>query len=309
MKLFPITLLTAVFLSTVAEYFSIMGLISLFAAAPIPVAIMGISLGVAKLVAASWVFRNWSVAPSVLKYYLVVAVLILSFITSMGIFGYLSKAHSDQNLISGDTLAKLSLYDEKIKVAKENIETKRKTLNQLDETVSQVMSRSTTEFGAERAYAIRKSQAAERARILKEIDLDQKTISKLNDERAPIAAEIRNIEAELGPMKYIAALIYGDNPDTNLIERAIRWVILIIVFVFDPLAILLLIAANISIKQNRGEIITPVSAPEGDFTNFFDTTPNKQSEKETSKPAEEERNWSPEMYERASNFLHPYRKS
>jgi hypothetical protein len=302
MILLLLTLITAILLSGVAAYFSIVGLIAIFAAAPIPIAIMGSSLELAKLVAASWVYRNWTVAPSAIKYYFTAAVVILSLITSMGIFGYLSKAHMDQSLVSGDILARILIYDEKIKVAKENKDANRKTIKQLDEAVDQTMARSTDEKGADKASQLRRSQTKERARLLQEIETEQKKISQFTEERAPIAAEARKVEAEVGPVKYIAALMYGDNPDQNLLEKAVRWVTIIIVLVFDPMAILLLIAANFSLKQRRGEEITAVEKPETPATNFFEEPILQEPVvEETSQDKKE--GWSPEMYRRARHEI------
>jgi hypothetical protein len=169
----------------------------------------------------------------------------------MGIFGFLSKAHSDQSLVSGDVQSRIAVYDEKIKTEKENIDANRKVLKQLDEAVDQVMGRSTDEKGAEKAVAIRKAQQKDRGRITQEIAQSQKTISTLNSERAPIAAEVRKVEAEVGPIKYIASFIYGSNPDANLLEKAVTWVIIIIVAVFDPLAVILLLASQYSFQWFR----------------------------------------------------------
>jgi len=180
-----------------------------------------------------------------------VAVIVLMMITSMGIFGYLSKAHNDQNLVSGDVAAKIAVYDEKIKTEKDNIDANRKILKQLDEAVDQVMARSQDEKGADKAVAIRKAQQKDRGRISQEITESQKKISALNDERAPIAAEVRKVEAEVGPVKYIAAFIYGSNPDSSILERAVTWIIILIVIVFDPLAVILLLASQISFQNFR----------------------------------------------------------
>ena len=244
-----ITLLSAISLSAIAAYYSVIGLMAIFAASPIPIAIMGGALEFSKLIAASWAYKNWSVAPRFLKYYFTVAVIILMFITSLGIFGYLSKAHNDQNLVSGDVSAKIAMIDEKIKVEKDNIDVNRKTLKQMDEAVDQVMVRSTNEKGAEKAANLRKAQQTERSRILKEIETYNKRISTLNEERAPIATEIRKVEAEVGPIKYIAALIYGDSVDSNLLDKSVRFVIILLVLVFDPMAVLLIIAGNFSLRQ------------------------------------------------------------
>lgn len=248
-----LTLLTALVLSSIAAWYSILGLTAIFAAAVIPVIIMGGALEIAKVVTTIWLHKFWHRAGWVLKLYLVPAVIALAFLTSMGIFGFLSKAHSDQSLVSGDVTAKIALFDEKIKIAKENIDANRKALKQLDEAVDQIMGRSTSEQGADKAVAIRRSQQKERGRLLQEIEAEQKKISQLNEQRAPIAAEVRKVEAEVGPIKYIAALIYGDNPDSNLLERAVRWVIILIVAVFDPLALTLVLSANSSRAWEKEE--------------------------------------------------------
>jgi hypothetical protein len=251
-----LTFFTGIAISTIAIYYSVLGLASIFSAAAFSVVIMGTVLEVGKLVTAWWLKANWYKTPWTLKGYLTIAVITLMLITSMGIFGYLSKAHSDQNLVSGDIQAKLILIDEKIKVSRENIDSARNQLKQLDAAVDQIISRTTSEQGAARSDQIRRSQAKERARLFKEIETEQSTIQKLNEEAAPIRAEVRAVEAEVGPIKYIAALIYGDNPDQNLLEKSVVWVILTIVFVFDPLAVLLLLASQMSFQwalQERDE--------------------------------------------------------
>jgi hypothetical protein len=210
---------------------------------------MGGALEFSKLIAASWAYKNWSVAPRFLKYYFTVAVIILMFITSLGIFGYLSKAHNDQSLVSGDVQSKITIYDEKIKTTKENIEANRKQLKQMDEAVDQIMGRSTDEKGADKANAVRKSQQRDRNSIAKDIEANQKIIASLNDEAVPLRAEVRKVEAEVGPIKYIAALIYGDSIDSSLLDKSVRFVIILLVLVFDPMAVLLVIAGNFSLRQ------------------------------------------------------------
>ncbi len=190
-------LATAVLLSAVAAYYSVAGLTAIFSAATIPVIIMGGSLELGKIVATVWLHNNWRRAPFLFKAYLVPAVAFLMLLTSMGIFGYLSKAHSDQSLVSGDAVAKVAIYDEKISTAKDNIATNRKALKQMDEAVDQVMGRSDDEKGADKAVAIRRSQQKERARLLAEIEVEQKKISQLSEERAPLAAEFRKVESEV----------------------------------------------------------------------------------------------------------------
>ena len=244
-------LISGLSISAIAEYYSIMGLMAIFSAAPGPIAIMGISLGVGKLVMASWIKQYWARIPRAMRAYGLVSVSILMMITSIGCFGYLSKAHNDQNLVSGDVGAKLAIYDEKIKTARDNIEADRKQLAQMDAAFDQVMSRSSDEKGADKANAIRNSQKRDRAALAKDIEANQTVISKINDEAAPIRAENRKVEAEVGPIKYIAAFIYGVAPDASMLERAVTWIIIMIVIVFDPLAVIMLLASQMTFGWKR----------------------------------------------------------
>jgi hypothetical protein len=246
-----LALLSGLTISAVAIWYSVAGLVSIFAAAVIPIIVMGVALEISKLIATVWLKLNWTRAPVFIRTYLLIAIAVLMLITSMGIFGFLSKAHSDAGLVSGDVMAKISVYDEKIKTAKDNIDANRKALKQMDEAVDQVMGRSSDEKGADKAVQIRRSQAKERGRLQAEIAAEQKTITSLNEARAPVAAEVRKVEAEVGPIKYIANFIYGDNPDANILEKAVTWVIIIIVVVFDPLAVILLLASQYSFQWFR----------------------------------------------------------
>jgi hypothetical protein len=264
------TLVVALFISAISAYYSIVGLTAIFAAAVVPIIIMGAALELGKLVAAVWLKLNWGRAPLTYKMYLVPAVAFLMALTSMGIFGFLSKAHSDQSLVSGDSMAKIAIYDEKIKISKDNIDMNRKALKQMDEGVDQLMGRSTDENGAAKAVAIRKSQQKERSRMLSEIEAEQKKITALNEERAPLAAENRKIEAEVGPIRYIAALIYDDTTDSNVLEKAVRFVIIMIVAVFDPLALVLILAAQQSMRWEREEEEAHEAELEQDVEEFFD---------------------------------------
>lgn len=244
-------LFISVIISAIAAWYSVVGLTAIFAAAVVPVMIMGGALEAGKIVATVWLHNNWKRVGIWFKLYLVPAIIFLMLLTSMGIFGFLSKAHSDQSLVSGDVQSKIAIYDEKIKTERENIDAARKALSQMDSQVNERLSRSTDDRGAERAVQIRRQQQAERTRLQNDISRSQGTIVKLNEERSPIAAEVRKVEAEVGPIKYIAALIYGDNPDANLLERAVSWVIVLIVVVFDPLALTLILAANKQLEWAR----------------------------------------------------------
>ena len=241
----------ALSLSALAAYYAVMGLIAIFAAAVVPIALMGSLLEASKLVVASWLYRNWKEIPTLMKSYFVGALIVLMLLTSMGIFGFLSKAHLDQAIPTGDVQSKLALIDEKIKTEKENINANRKELTQLDAQVDQTIARTDDAKGTERAITVRRAQQKDRNRILNEIGAAQTKIAKYNEERAPIASEVRKVEAEVGPIKYIAALIYGDESatDVTMLEKAVRIVTILIVIVFDPLAVLLLIAANWNLKH------------------------------------------------------------
>jgi hypothetical protein len=262
MTLAWLLLLTGLTISAVAIYYSVIGLAAVFAAAAIPVYIMGTTLEVAKLVCATWLKANWERIPVLMKLYMTTAVVVLMLITSMGIFGFLSKAHLDQNIVSGDVQSKISLVDEKIKIERENIANAQQVIKQMDAAVTGVIATGDQEVklrdgstrvnsAAERSLQIRRSQARDRDALTKQIEQAQSRIVTLQEEVAPIRAEMRQVEAKVGPIKYIAALIYGDNPDANILEKAVTWVIIIIVVVFDPLAIIMLLAAQMTFQWNR----------------------------------------------------------
>lgn len=256
--------LSAIALSSVAAYYSIMGLVAIFSGAVASIAIMGGVLEVSKLVVTSWLYRNWKETPRLLKAYFISAIVVLMLITSMGIFGYLSKAHLEQGMSSGNASAEVALLDEKINIQKDNINAARKTLSQLDSQVDATLSRSTDTAGALTSNSIRRSQSKERSRLIEEISAGQKEVARLTAERSPKASELRKVEAEVGPIKYIAALIYGDNQDANTLEKAVRVIILMLVFVFDPLAVLMFIAVNQSVKPKVvKETIVETPSPHG----------------------------------------------
>jgi len=292
-------------LSAVAAYYAVAGLVAIFAAAAIPIMIMGSLLEASKLVVASWLYRNWVEIPKLFKAYFLTALITLMLLTSMGIFGFLSKAHLDQAIPTGDVSAKLALIDEKIKTEKENINASRKELTQLDAQVDQTLARTTEASGADKSIAIRRAQQKDRTRILNEIGTAQAKIAKLNEERAPIAAEVRKVEAEVGPIKYIAALIYGDNPETDVLEKAVRWVIIMIVLVFDPLAVLMLVAANWNLKKEQSSLPAPV---EESIDNSIKTNDNielqdsieihKDGDDLDIQVDEPTKDWEPELYQR-----------
>ena len=244
MILAVLTLLVALAISAVAAYYSIIGLIAIFSAAVIPIAVMGIVLESGKLVTAAWVYHNWKRTPRLLKSYLISAVVVLMFITSMGIFGFLSKAHIEQTTVTSDNTLQIELIESQIQRERTTIKRAEDTLGQLDSALEKYV-----ELGAvTKGLNARKEQEAERNELNTTITESTETITTLTKEMSELNADRIAIEAEVGPIKYIAELIYGEST-TGVLEDAVRGVILIIVFVFDPLAVLLLVAANQSLLQ------------------------------------------------------------
>ncbi len=346
-----LTLLSALSISGVAIFYSVIGLATIFPGAFVPVVIMGGVLEIGKLITASWLYRNWKFTPFMLKTYLTSAVIILSLITSMGIFGFLSKAHLEQNLASDTLIQRITILEDKIDSEKMSIERqmliidraekaisrdtgtasgdievqqsiiadaneKLKTLlavetntvrdlndrlKVLDKNVSDVLTSNKSFFNEEKAAAeLKASQKEEREQIAIKVKEAQERIAELKAdhkveiakaqeiianmrsgsqdnkgaftkeieiaeqkifesqgkidlyivEKQPLEKEMLTLEAEIGPVKYIAALAVDwgitDNVETS---KAVRWVILLLIVVFDPLAVLLLIAANQSLMR------------------------------------------------------------
>jgi len=245
-----LTFLSAFLLSGIAGYYSIVGLALIFPGAFWPVVVMGSALEFSKLVTASWLYRNWKEAPVLLKTYLTAAVCILMLITSMGIFGFLSKAHIEHSVELGPIADKVAIYDERISTLKQRMDENKRTIKTMDDSVDQILSRSTSEESATKSVTIRKSQQKERTRLANDNTQIQKEIAKIQEEKAPIMASLRKTEADVGPIKYVAELIYGA-ADSGIIDKAVRLVIMIIMVVFDPLAVLLLIAANLTLTLGK----------------------------------------------------------
>ena len=242
-----ITFISAISISLIAAGYSILGLATLFAGAYIPIIAMGSALEVGKLVAASWLYHNWrSDIPKSLKAYLFTSIIVLIFITSIGIFGFLSKAHLDQVKPTAGNTEQIELIDKKIKQEEKIIARAEKTLAQLDKALDVYIDK---EF-VTRGLKERNKQKEERDLLNKSIDEAMEKITNLNNSKSSINREQLKLEADVGPLKYVAELIYGDNANDHF-DSAVRIIILILIFVFDPLAVLLLIAANISLNQWR----------------------------------------------------------
>ena len=242
-----LTFISAISISVIAAGYSIIGLATLFAGATTAIIAMGGALEVGKLVAASWLYNNWrSDVPRLLKAYLFVAIIVLVFITSMGIFGFLSKAHLDQVKPTSSNNIKIELIDNQILSQEKIIDRSQKTLNLLDKALEVYIDKEYVTRGLKE----RKKQKPERDALTLAINEASDKITELSDKRGSLKLEQDKIEAEVGPIKYIAELIYGDDAK-DYFDHAVRIVILILIFVFDPLAVLLLIAANISLRQWR----------------------------------------------------------
>ena len=243
-----ITFLSAISISVIAAGYSIMGLATLFAGAVVPIIAMGSALEVGKLVAASWLYNNWhnKLVPKTIKAYLTFAVVVLIFITSMGIFGFLSKAHLDQVQPTSSNNIKIELIDTQINQQQLIIDRANKTLTLLDKTLE-------TYIGMEyvtRGLKEREKQKPERDALTLAINEASDKIAELSDQKGVLKLEQDKIEAEVGPIKYVAELIYGEEAKDHF-DKAVRWVIIVLIFVFDPLAVLLLIAANISLRSRK----------------------------------------------------------
>ena len=379
-----LTFLSALTISAVAIYYSVAGLAAIFAAAVIPIIIMGVSLEVGKLVTAVWLHRHWSRAAWWLKTYLSIAVIVLMFITSMGIFGFLSKAHIEQTSMSQEQVALIKTLDDKeirsqgkierwtdemnrlmkgedvrvdnlidreqkeldkinalIKAEKDDvrvdfdkqIELQNKRIEQAKERkeadIQAAKDRFEGSFGGgakfdkavEEAKANELSVASSAQREIRNInaklndalaavdakyavdikaiqdriqdlrnqanaktedidarvtelenfiDAEQLVIDQVREEKFGYEKEYRKLEAEVGPIKYIAEFIYGEQANQSLLESAVRWVIIIIIFVFDPLAVLLLIASQYTfqyVREDKGGKLPPKSDPDPDEPN------------------------------------------
>ena len=247
-------MLVALAITGVAGYFSILGLMAIFPASPIAVAAMGVVLELAKLVTASWVYRNWKIANKLLKTYFTIAVIVLSFITSMGVFGYLSKAHIEHTTVGGSTQIQIAQLESQKTSAERKLKNAQTSLDTLD--------RLTTGENILDANFIRNRQKRERAALNKEIEGATTDIQTIETDLIPLKTENLILEAEVGPIKYVAELFYGSG-DNATIDKAVRMMIIILIFVFDPLAILLIIAANMTFlgltKREESDIVDIVS--------------------------------------------------
>ena len=244
-----IVLGVALAISGVAAFYSIVGLMAIFSASALSIAVMGSVLEVGKLATASWLYQNWKKVPRFLKYYLTGAVVILMFITSMGIFGYLSKSHIDAGTGTSELYVKLERLESNIESERKSISRAEGQLEKLDFALERYIELNAVSKGLRK----RDEQKPERDALSQTVDESQDKIDIYLDERAEIQLKIKSFEVEVGPLKYISALLFGENESVNYLDKAVRYVIILLIFVFDPLAVLMLIAANMSLKEEKNK--------------------------------------------------------
>ena len=243
-----LTLLVALAISTVAAYYSIVGLMAIFAGATTAIAIMGVVLEIGKLVCASWTFQNWKTSPFTIRSYFIVAVIVLMLITSLGIFGFLSRAHITQSSPTALLVERIERIDLKVNQRQIQINRYQGRLDTLDQALQRYI-----ELGAISKGLSKIGAMDNETNLLKtKISNLETEIDGLTDKKYGMKTELNLAEVEVGPIRYVASMIYDDVSESQL-EEAVRWIIVLLIFVFDPLAVVLVIAANISLRDYRKE--------------------------------------------------------
>ena len=242
---------TSLLVAGVAAYFSVIGLATIFAGSFWPVVIMAGVLEIGKLVTAGFLHLRWSDINRAMRYYLMSAVVVLMLITSLGIFGFLAKANIEQTLQGDSYSLELSILDKRL-------EAKEKELGRFEERLANLDFIIDTARPEDRNYIDRR-QRDERAQIAVDIDLVVADIVELNEEKMPIQREQLVQEGEIGPIKYVAEMIYGEDVAKDKLDNAARILIMFIIFAFDPLAVLLLVA-SLGLMARDNEPLNPVYA-------------------------------------------------
>lgn len=251
--------ITALALSSIAAYYSIVGLAAIFSAAFWAVVVMATVLEISKLVVTSWLYHNWNLANNVIKTYLTTAVVVLMMITSLGIFGFLSKAHVDQSLVNTDVSIRVEQVDRELSQSNENLTRFQTQLNQLDRAINIQLDANR----AQGALNARRQQEAERAQLRTRIDAENQKISQLNQQKTALRQQSSVLESKVGPIRYVAEFFMPEGSVDN--EQAVRWMIMILVLVFDPLAVLMIIAANMSMRKPVVALVYNQAPQQGDI--------------------------------------------
>lgn len=234
-----VPLIAGIGISIISAYYSILGLVAIFPATPIAIMTMGGALEIGKVVTASYLYRNWRKLPILVRGYFIIAVVVLMMITSMGTFGFLSKAHIQNTAELGSVTAQIERIDTSIERENVRLTRAQTALDQLDAAINSMIGQ---EY-ASRGLTARRSQAAERAALQTEITTAEAAIDQLEDTKIPLVRQVRQAQTEVGPIRYVAELFYGSS-ETTMLEMAVRWMIILLVIVFDPLAVLLIMMAT-----------------------------------------------------------------
>ena len=243
-----LTLFVALAISAVAAYYSIVGLMAIFAGATTAIAIMGIVLEIGKLICASWTFTNWKSCPVIMKSYFILAVVVLMLITSLGIFGFLSRAHITQSNPTSLMEERIERIELKVNQRQVQIGRYQGRLDTLDQALQRYI-----ELGAISKGLAKIGAMDNETNLLKtKIQGLENEIDGLMDEKYELKTNLSLAEVETGPIKYVASMLY-DEVSASELETAVRWIIILLIFVFDPLAVVLVIAANISLRDYRRE--------------------------------------------------------
>lgn len=262
MNIHHLVLMMGLMLTCVGGYFSIVGLATIFAGAFWSVVTMAAALELSKVVAASWIYRSWSIAPVLIRVYMIQSIIVLVFITSLGIFGYLSKAHVEQTINQGgNNEIRIEALQRRIDRQSSIINDSQLVLGQLDDAVS-ILQEYDRIRGPEGAIAVRQSQAEERMALNETISQAYDAIEQINQDLLPLKQKQISLEAEIGPLKYIAELIYGKDSAAEYFDVAVRWIIILLVCVFDPLAIVMIISGNVGLSQRKNPQIKMMTEKE-----------------------------------------------
>jgi hypothetical protein len=249
-----IVFITGISLSAVAGFYSIVGLTAIFSGAFWPIIILGTVLEIAKLVSVSWLHYNWKIASRAVRSYLIFAILILMFITSMGIFGFLSKAHIEQQLkIDTGIVTEIPKLDLQIKIKTDQITDLKLQIDQIDKAVAAINDKGKTSRDAQLSLDAAKREKSKRDELTRKIADIQKEVTEIKTQKLSLETEVKKIEVEVGPIKYVAELLFDSN-DTKILDKTVRIVIIILISVIDPLAIFLLIAFNLSVIEKSNEL-------------------------------------------------------
>ena len=243
-----LTLFVALAISTVAAWYSIVGLMAIFSGATQAIMIMGIVLEIGKLICASWTFTNWKSCPVIMRSYFIISVIVLMFITSLGIFGFLSRAHITQSSPTALLEERIERIELKVDQRQTQVNRYQGRLDTLDKALERYI-----ELGAISKGLAKIGAMDNETSILKtKIEGLENEIDGLTDEKYELKTNVTLAEVEVGPIRYVAEMLYDDTSESEL-EQAVRWIIILLIFVFDPLAVMLVIAANITLRDYRKE--------------------------------------------------------